>query len=256
MVVRLASQAHSRSARRMSSGRKNCDGIVVVDWVPRWGSRLQKPTTKTRGHTRLRQVWDSGFFVGECGGRWPRHTASRWGPRSMVSWRRTPARCVVCVPRIQDAKGCCVLVSHSPWGSRRPQGRTTEENYLKQTSAAGSWGAHRTHTTRSKSILRSRHQTQVSDPPQGADLTHLKPLRSNPTHARHSTEENPRRKPHQPQPPHRFLWWEHVIKACSFSRSEAREKAPHDHAHHTGGFDSPTAVRPDTNVTQRKGGFK
>lgn len=49
-------------------GQEKCGGVIVVDRAPRWGSRLRKPTPKARGHTRLRQVWDSGFFVGECGG--------------------------------------------------------------------------------------------------------------------------------------------------------------------------------------------
>ena len=38
--------------------------------------------------------------------------------------------------------------------------------------------------------------------------------------------------------------------------AKQEKRAPHDHAHHTGGVDAPTEVRPDTNVTQRKGGFK
>lgn len=125
----------------------------------------------------------------------------------------------------------------------------------------GWWVAHRTHKTHHKSRLRSRHQTQVSDPPQGDDVPHLKPPQKHLPHARHSTEDNPgrklRRHPDQPQPPHRFLWWEHVIKACSFSRSEAREKsAARSRPPQLAVSTPPRQVRPDPNVTQRKGGFK
>lgn len=109
-----------RSAQRMSSGRKNCDGIVVVDWVSRWGSRLRKPTTKTRGHTRLRQVWDGGFFVGVWWGFGGHGIPLRGGARGVGFLApHTHRLCGVCAAHPGQKSGGACLCRTVRGGSRR-----------------------------------------------------------------------------------------------------------------------------------------
>lgn len=108
-------------------GQEKCGGVIVVDWGLGGVVDHRSPHQK-RAATHAYDRSGTAAFSWVCGGGSvaTAHCAEV-GPEGWVSWHRTPIGCAVCVPRIQDVKGGRVLVSHGPWGSGRPQGRTTKK---------------------------------------------------------------------------------------------------------------------------------
>ena len=140
----------------------------------------------------------AAFSWVSVGVRWPRHTVSRWGPRGGFPGIAHPSvvRCVCRASRIRKGAACLcrtvrggVVDQGGKW-----QKKTTKCRPLRW--GGGERTASTKHTTKVdfEAVIKHRFQTHRKALLHGDDLPHLKPLRSSPTHARHSTEENPGRK--------------------------------------------------------------